>query len=185
MSYEKNLGRVKGEEGVAFYPTATVAEDKVTIVWHCTDSEYTGTLPQSIDIVPLVYYPVYDQETGVLSWTKRTDQGLPQPMIIKGDRGEPGSIQLDVAFVEELPSVSNAQEGLIYFLSVGVDKYDTYVYESDKNKFIPLGLSSLDLSNYYTKSEIDAMFNNVYTKAAIDSLIGHVMELQDDILSIL
>lgn len=185
MSYEKNLGRVKGEQGVAFYPTATVTENKVTINWHCTEQGYTGTLPNPIDIIPIVYYPNYDSDTGVLSWTKRTDGRLPPSMNIKGDKGDPGNIQLDVSFVDELPSTSEASEGIIYFVKTNGDKYDTYVYESDKNDFLSLGLSSLDLTNYYTKSEIDNMFNNVYNKQTIDSLIGQVIELQNDILSIL
>lgn len=185
MSYEKNLGRVKGEQGVAFYPTAIVKEDKVTITWHCTEDRYEGTLPEDIDIIPIVYYPNYNEETGILSWTKHTNQGLPDAMNIKGDKGDPGSVQLDVEFVDTLPSTSQGREGIIYFVSRPGDKYDTYVYESDKNDFIHLGLSSLDLSNYYTKDEIDSMFNNVYSKTTIDELIGTVIELQNDIISIL
>ena len=189
MSYEKNLGRVKGEQGVAFYPVATIVEDKVTIDWHCTDPDYTGTLPDATDIIPMVYYPHYNSETGMLSWSKRTNEGVPPAVKIKGDKGDPGTIQLDVTFVEELPPVNQAQEGIIYLIKVpdegDKDKYDSYIYESDVNDFVNLGLSSLDLSKYYTKSEIDGMFNQVYTKNAIDSLIGEVIELQNDILSIL
>lgn len=187
MSYEKNLGRVKGEQGVAFYPTATVEEDKVIITWHCTENRYEGTLPEDISIIPIVYYPTYNQETGILSWTKHTDQGLPDAMYIKGDKGDPGSVQLDVEFVDELPNTSQGQEGIIYFVKRKgeEEKYDTYVYESDKKDFIHLGLSSLDLSNYYTKDEIDSMFNDVYSKTAIDELIGNIVELQNDIISIL
>lgn len=186
MSYEKNLGRVKGEQGVAFYPKATVTEDKVTITWHCTEEGYQGTLPESINIVPIVYYPNYDKETGILSWTKQTSQGLPAAMNIKGEKGDPGSVQLDSQFVDKLPNINQGQEGVIYFVShEDEDTYDTYIYESDKNDFVHLGLSSLDLKNYYTKDEIDTMFSNVYSKTTIDSLIGTVIELQNDIISIL
>ena len=90
MSYEKNLGRVKGEQGVAFYPTATIQEDRVVINWHCTEDNYSGTLPQSTTIIPMVYYPHYDSETGLLSWTKRQDEGLPAQAVggRQGDRQE-------------------------------------------------------------------------------------------------
>lgn len=185
MSFEKNLGRVQGEQGIAFYPIATINDDVVTISWQCTDSNYTGELPDDIDIIPTVYYPHYNSETGILSWSKRTTEGLPPAMSIKGDKGDPGSIQLDVEFVEDLSSIRNPQEGIMYFVALEDDKYDTYIYESDINDFLNLGLSSLDLSNYYNKDEIDALLNNYYTKSAIDEVIGHVLELQDEILSIL
>lgn len=185
MSYEKNLGRVKGEQGVAFYPTATIREDRVVINWHCTEDNYSGTLPQSTTIIPMVYYPHYDSETGLLSWTKRQDEGLPSAMLIKGDKGDPGSVQLDNEFVDELPNVANAKESVLYFKAIGPEKYKTYIYDAEKNDFVDLGLSSLDLENYYTKTEINNLFNTVYTKEAIDALIGHVMELQEEILSIL
>ena len=186
MSYEKNLGRVKGEQGVAFYPVATIEEDKVIINWHCTEDNYSGTLPDSTTIIPMVYYPHYNSETGVLSWSKRQDEGLPEAMLIKGDKGDPGSVQLENEFVEELPSIDNAKESVLYFKAIGAEKYKTYIFDAEKNNFVDLGLSSLDLDNYYNKSEIDGFFNTkVYSKSEIDALIGHVMELQDEILSIL
>lgn len=187
MSYEKDLGRVKGEQGVAFYPTATVSDDKIIIEWHCTEDRYEGELPDDTIIIPMVYYPYYNSETGYLSWRKRTDEGLPEPMYIKGDKGDQGTIQLDVEFVDTLPDFSEAREGVIYVCRIDDedDKYDTYIYESDINDYIHLGLTSIDLSRYYTKDEIDAMFNTVYTKDAIDALIGTVIDLQNEILSIL
>lgn len=57
--------------------------------------------------------------------------------------------------VETLPDISEAKEGVIYLVPVesDTDNYTQYILEN--SKWLSLGNTKLDLTNYYTKSEID------------------------------
>ena len=67
--------------------------------------------------------------------------------------------------VEELPQTG--EEGIIYLVETATSGvYDKYIYES--NTWVFIGTTEIDLSDYYTKSQANAMF--VYKD--IDNAIG-------------
>ncbi len=57
--------------------------------------------------------------------------------------------------VETLPDISEAKEGVIYLVPVDgdTDNYTQYILEN--SKWLSLGTTKLDLTNYYTKEEIN------------------------------
>lgn len=79
--------------------------------------------------------------------------------------------------VEELPMVGDF--GIIYLVpneeTEGENIYDEYIWVvaegSEEGSFEFLGSSSIDLSNYYTKTEINAMFVTL-TQAQYDALVS-------------
>lgn len=66
--------------------------------------------------------------------------------------------------VDELPAEGDGQH--IYLVPNGSDGYDRYVWVDDE--WINLGNTEIDLSNYYTKAEVNSGF---YTKQEVDALI--------------
>lgn len=66
--------------------------------------------------------------------------------------------------VDSLPATGDGNK--IYLVDDGHGGYDRYVYVDDE--WVNIGSTSIDLSNYYTKSEINT---NYFTKAQVRDLI--------------
>lgn len=62
---------------------------------------------------------------------------------------------LSYEVVEELPETG--EEGIIYLLPNEDDTYTEYIWVSDIQDFEIIGTTDVDLANYYTKSEVDAL----------------------------
>ena len=75
----------------------------------------------------------------------------------KGDKGDTGTSVLDFRVVQTLPT-QNISTTTIYLLrnqeTTGNNLYDEYVYTN--NNWEKIGDTSVDLSNYYTKTEVDS-----------------------------
>lgn len=61
--------------------------------------------------------------------------------------------------VDELPQVGDPR--YIYLVDDGHGNYDRYVWDKDAEDWVNIGGTSIDLSNYYTKSEIDNLIGNI------------------------
>lgn len=61
--------------------------------------------------------------------------------------------------VDELPAVGDPR--YIYLVDDGQGNYDRYVWDKDAEDWVNIGGTSIDLSNYYTKSEIDNLIGNI------------------------
>lgn len=64
--------------------------------------------------------------------------------------------------------------------------YDEYIYVS--NNWEKIGSTDIDLSNYYTKAEVDTLLANIdlsnyYTKTQVDALIPDISGKQDTLVS--
>ena len=79
-----------------------------------------------------------------------------------------------VTVLSSLPN--EGEEGIFYMIpnSEEPTKFDTFVWEKDDNdvySFVQQGHANIevDLSDYYTKSEIDTEFSDYYTKSEVDT----------------
>ena len=61
--------------------------------------------------------------------------------------------------VDTLPQTGDTR--YIYLVPDGHDGYNRYVWDASENQWISLGSTTVDLSDYYTKSEIDGMISNI------------------------
>ncbi len=61
--------------------------------------------------------------------------------------------------VEELPD--EGQSGVIYLVPNEDDTYDEYIWLEDEERFERVGNTDVDLTNYYTKSEVDTMVDSI------------------------
>jgi len=102
-----------------------------------------------------IFTPSVDSN-GNISWTN--DKGLPNPetVNIKGPKGDMGSVKFE--YVTTLPT-TDIHEDTFYVMNTlnptSIKKYDEYFY-------INSGWEKLgdDLTAFYNKTEIDAMFND-------------------------
>lgn len=94
-----------------------------------------------------------------------------------------GSIaRLEIKIVDSVEEVTEA--GYIYLVpkesTEQKDIFDEYIFYDDKSELI--GTTQIDLSNYYTKGEVDSLLDNkadsadVYTKDEIDDAIVAITE---------
>lgn len=71
-----------------------------------------------------------------------------------------GITGIDFQIVSSLPTTG--EKGVIYLVSnsgSGTDVYDEYIWLSDNNKFEKIGSTDVDLTNYWSKSELTTITN--------------------------
>jgi hypothetical protein len=76
---------------------------------------------------------------------------------------------LIIKLVDELPA--SGEQSTIYLIANDKGSFTEYLWLEETSKWEELGdLSKVDLTNYFTKSEINAMFANYYTQSEIDDM---------------
>lgn len=88
-----------------------------------------------------------------------------------------GFSQKIVESISDLPETGEA--GAIYFVkkekSEEKNLYDEYIWVEDINtgegKYELIGITNIDLSGYYSKSEVDKLLSNHYTKEEVNNLL--------------
>lgn len=96
--------------------------------------------------------------------------------------------QMHVAIVQQLPT-EDISTSTIYFVPKQTpdtnDVYDEYMYIS--NAWEHIGSTAIDLSNYYTKTQVDTLLAakanaaDVYTKSQVDTAISEVGDKVDSL----
>lgn len=76
--------------------------------------------------------------------------------------------------VEELPD--EGQSGVIYLVPNEDDTYDEYIWLEDEERFERVGNTDVDLSDYYTKEEVDLMLADYAETSDLDVLESEVEE---------
>lgn len=184
MSYKKNLGRVRGEEGVTYTPQITIETDsngiqKQYISWIASDGSEVPASLQKREFASKVYKPtVIDGEIS-FQLSDATELNI-SPVNIRGPQGVAGHIEVEV--VSTLPTIG--EEGTIYIYGG-----DAYVWgEKHTGQTVETGWyqieNALDFTNYYTKQETYNK-DEVYDKNSIDNFIGTVREQQNAIAAII
>lgn len=190
MSYIKDLGQVKGDKGIGFKPkkkkeTAT----ETTITWIPTETNYTGPVPDDIVIQKSLILPVIENNT--LSWYQANDNPeaieifqnivLPDSVYIKGDKGDTGNTKINILIYENLEDIEIDDTSTLYYIGNDDTGYAVYAYDPNyESKYRKIGLSSIDLSNYYTKDEINNILEEYATKQYVDSQIALAVDLIDN-----
>ena len=95
---------------------------------------------------------------------------------------------MHVAIVQQLPT-EDISTSTIYFVPRQTpdtnDVYDEYMYIS--NAWEHIGSTAIDLSNYYTKTQVDTLLaakanaTDVYTKSQVDTAISEVEDTVDSL----
>lgn len=74
---------------------------------------------------------------------------------------------LIIKLVDELPA--SGEQSTIYLIANDKGSFTEYLWLEETSKWEELGdVSKIDLSNYFTKSEINDMFDGYYTKTEVD-----------------
>lgn len=189
MSYIKDLGRVKGDKGIGFKPkkkdeTATTA----TITWIPTEVDYVGPIPEDIIIQKSLILPVV--QNNMLSWYQANQNSeavelfkdivLPDPVNIKGPKGDTGDTRINILVYESLEDIEVDDTSTLYYIGNDTDGYAVYTYDPTYNKkYRKIGLSSIDLSNYYTISQVDQILEEYATIDYVDGEIAQAKDLID------
>lgn len=98
-------------------------------------------------------------EDGDLSWTNDKGKDNPPTVNIKGPKGEPGAVKMQV--VDTLPEVGDTDT--IYLVPkdnpTEQNLYEEWIYILPQG-WEHIGDTSVDLTDYYTKEETDEKLNN-------------------------
>lgn len=85
-------------------------------------------------------------------------------------QGIAGALSLKKEIVTAVPSAAEAKDNVIYLLkntsAAGSDKYEEYMLIG--GEVVMVGDTSTDLSDYYTKAEVQTMLNSIETAAEAD-----------------
>lgn len=185
MSYDKNLGRVKGDTGTTYIPSITIENNKQYISFTSSDGTPVPASLQKREFASYVYVPAYDESTGILSFTLQT--GVDSSVVagnVKGPKGD-STIRIESCTYNELPANPTAiQKGTIYVITDTDDTYlDAVIYSETKGDYVYLE-NKIRFDNYYTKQET---YNKteLYNKEEIAGQLGTIVEQQNAIVRIL
>lgn len=209
MTWTQNLGRVKGQRGALLVPQITQTAQGIKISWSPSDNEYDGPIPDEVLFEPIYYIPYVEETVNdngdtvqMLKWThnKNNQDGaqnipIPQPINIKGDKGERGNAQLEIEVVTYTASddisnpkaflknkyVTNASTPLQTENKFFILNDEVWAYDRDTNEFYYIE-KAIDLSSYYT---IVNAQNDFYLKTDIDAKLGTIAEMQTTIINML
>ena len=162
------LESLKGQNGIT--PSITIGNTQTLEAGSQATVQKTGTnlnpvftfgIPQGIkgDTGTTPELQIGNVQTG--NQSSATITGTSENPILnltlqKGDKGDTGSSALNYTIVHELPT-EDIQESTLYFVPNSTPEeenlYDEYAYIN--NKWEKLGSKSIDLSDYYNKTEVD------------------------------
>lgn len=202
MSYEQNLGRVKGDTGTTYIPQITKEDGKLYISYISNDGTPIPTELAKKELNSFVYKPYVNSDTKEITFTL-TDTTLLNPDddilnfgSIKGDTGNSTIGTKPVTeepIFEDLPTEEQQmiREGrsLIYVIDTGEAYLDSGIFEiidDDNNptyKFVYFE-NKIRFDDYYTTNQTYAKWE-VYNKNEIDVKVGNITEQQNAILRML
>ena len=116
----------------------------------------------NVDTVTFLLIERYDNEGICIFTTKASDlqingQTYTYQQLLDGegisDLFSPTGLSFEV--VEELPQ--SGEEGIIYLVPNEDETYTEYIWISDEERFEIIGTTDVDLTNYYTKAQVDAL----------------------------
>lgn len=116
----------------------------------------------NVDTVTFLLIERYDNEGICLFSTKAEDLEIngttyTYEQLLDGegisDLFSPTGLSFEV--VEELPQ--SGEEGVIYLVPNEDETYTEYIWISDEERFELIGTTDVDLTNYYTKAQVDAL----------------------------
>ncbi len=123
---------------------------------------------------------------------KRDDETNFDYVNLKGDTGEPGQIEFRV--LNELPQIG--ETGIIYLIPLDTpetqeNNYAEYIYVNNNWELLGKIGVHIDLSNYYTKQEVNNLLptnlsdltndSDFTTKTYVDGLVGDINTALDSI----
>ena len=171
MSYNKNLGKVKGDTGTTYIPSIITRNGKQYISFTSSDgTALPAGLRDPIEITPQVYMPRIN-DNNELEFYLNSD---PSNIINVGNvKGDPGIASIGVRTVEELPNINTLTEDdkkYIYIIDNGDAYLDAAVFSDNKFVYLESIVRFNDyalLRDVYTRDES-------YSKAQIDNLLCNI-----------
>lgn len=204
MSYEQNLGRVKGDAGTTYIPRIQKKEDgKLYISYTSNDGTPIPPELEEKELSSYVYKPYVDPDTKKITFTLTDTASLnPKDDILDfgSIKGDTGNSTIGTKTVPEEPVFDDLppeekqmiREGrsLIYVIDTGEAYLDSGVFEntvdSNKNPIIKFVYfeEKLRFDRYYTKDETYNK-NELYSRNEIHTQLGNIVEQQNAIIRIL
>ena len=108
------------------------------------------------------------------------NNGIPMGAYVPSSGGSGGGAgSLKAVVVDTLPETG--EEGILYLVpeqsSAGTNNFKEYIWLPDENKYEELGYTDIDLSDYYTKEELDNEFNS------LSSTVTNLTTSKQDVLT--
>lgn len=198
MSYEQNLGRVKGDAGTTYIPVITKENGKLYISYTSNDGTPIPAELAKRELSSYVYKPLINSNTKEISFIL-TDTSLlterDEVLNFGSIKGDTGNSTIGTKIVTEKPEYESLPQNekqliaegksLIYVIDNDETYLDTGVFEKkgDNVKFVYFE-NKLRFDNYYTINQTYAQWE-IYNKGEIDARIGNITEQQNAILRML
>lgn len=190
MSYNTDLGRVKGDAGTTYIPQITLKNGKQYISYTSNDGTPIPAELAEKEFTSFVYKPILDED-GNLSFTLTSDL-VAGPIQVGNIKGPVGNSTIGVKIVQQKPNFNDLSDEEKELLAEGKN----FIYVIDSNEaYADVGIfkangdfvyleNKLRFDNYYTKSEV---YNKTetYSKSEIATQLGNIVEQQNAITAML
>ena len=189
MSYNQDLGRVKGDKGTTYIPSITLENGKQYISYESDDGTPIPSVLQKREFTSFVYKPSLD-ENGNLSFALSSD--LTATLSLGNIKGPVGDSTIGIRVVDAEPEYNNLSDAEKTLITNGkshiyvIDTNEAYlgagVFKTDGSfKYLE---SKLRFDNYYLKTETYHK-DDVYNKQEIATQLGSIVEQQNAISTML
>lgn len=189
MSYNTDLGRVKGDKGTTYIPKITLENGKQYISYESDDGTPIPSALQKKEFTSFIYKPSLD-ENGNLSFVLSSD--LTAILNLGNIKGPVGESTIGIRVVDAEPEYNNLSDAEKTLITNGnshiyvIDTDEAYlgagVFKKDGSfKYLE---SKLRFDNYYLKTETYHK-DDVYNKQEIATQLGSIIEQQNAITAML
>lgn len=189
MSYNQDLGRVKGDKGTTYIPSITIENGKQYISFTSDDGTPIPSSLQKREFQSLVYKPELDANGNLLFYLTNS---TPANLNVGRVKGDTGNSTIGVKVVDAKPEYAtlpqaekdliDENKGYVYLINTDDVYLDAGVF--DTNKEFVYFENKVRFENYYTKSETYNK-NEVYNKTEISNQLGTIIEQQNAITTML
>lgn len=190
MSYNTDLGRVKGDAGTTYIPQITLKNGKQYISYTSNDGTPIPAELAEKEFTSFVYKPILDED-GNLSFTLTSDL-VAGPIQVGNIKGPVGNSTIGVKIVQQKPNFNDLSSEEKELLAEGKN----FIYVIDSNEaYADVGIfkangdfvyleNKLRFDNYYTKSEVYKK-TETYSRNEIATQLGNIVEQQNAITAML
>ena len=172
MSYDKNLGRVKGDAGTSYIPQITIENNKQYISFISNDGTDVPASLAKREFMSKIYRPHLDSNGNLYFTLENNDEATVNVGNVKGPMGE---ATIGIQVVTELPNpvgLTTDQKRQIYVIDDGEAYLGAAVYDETKRDFVYLE-SMIQLDEYAKKVNVYDK-QHTYSKEQIDSLLCNI-----------
>lgn len=189
ISYNINLGRVKGDTGTSYIPSIVIQNGKQYIKYTSSDNTPLPDVLQGLHPFNSKFYePSLSPDGNSLVFSLQSN--VSDTITLSNVKGAPGRNLINIKVVENVPNVASltdSDKNIIYLLKDNNNNtaLEAAIYDETTNDFIYLDIASMISFDTYLTNEDAYNKEETYNKNEINDLLGYLENRINDINDIM